>query len=114
MSKLFQGRIGRAMFFSGVIGASLFLVGIQVVGVRYSATISTLVHNLIFILVSIFLIALMLSLYIRRLHDVGRTGWWSLLIFMPFVNLFFFVYLVGKKGDKKENKYGAPSQIALV
>lgn len=47
-----------------------------------------------------------LSVAVRRLHDVGRSGWWLLLAFIPFVGfivLFIFSVLDSEPG---ENKYG--------
>jgi uncharacterized membrane protein YhaH (DUF805 family) len=43
----------------------------------------------------------------RRLHDIGRSGWWQLLCFLPFVGglvLLVFYVLAGTPGD---NEYGA-------
>ena len=48
----------------------------------------------------------LLSLDIRRLHDIGKPGWWvvPLLIFGPLSLL----YLWFKKGQRTVNKYGKP------
>lgn len=35
---------------------------------------------------------------IRRLHDLGRSGWWSLLMFVPLVNFVSLIYLLFAKG----------------
>ena len=46
-----------------------------------------------------------LALAVRRLHDVGRSGWWYLLIFTiigVFVLLFWFCW----PGKRATNKYG--------
>lgn len=47
---------------------------------------------------------------IRRLHDINASGWWSLLSFVPMINLFFSVYLLVKKGHPTSNMY-APARI---
>ncbi|MGE8538252.1 MAG: DUF805 domain-containing protein [Acinetobacter sp.] len=43
---------------------------------------------------------------IRRLHDRNHTGWLSILIFVPIINLFFMLYLIFAKGDDCINLYG--------
>lgn len=43
---------------------------------------------------------------IRRLHDRNHTGWLSLLILIPLVNLIFILYLIFAKGDDRPNQYG--------
>lgn len=47
-----------------------------------------------------------LLLVIRRLHDIGRSGWWWLLIFIPFVNFIMGIYLMSKKGETGPNRFG--------
>ena len=59
-----------------------------------------------------------LAIWVRRLHDTDRSGWWLLLIFIPVLGaivLFIFSVLESTPGD---NSYGpnptAPVQIAPV
>ena len=49
---------------------------------------------------TIALILPLISLEIRRMHDVGKLGWFS---FIPIYNL----VLVFTKDDEKENQYGS-------
>ena len=42
-----------------------------------------------------------LSVSVRRMHDVGKSGWWVLVPFASFFLLF-------KKGDEEQNIYGEP------
>jgi uncharacterized membrane protein YhaH (DUF805 family) len=35
-----------------------------------------------------------LALTIARFHDAGFSGWWSLLVFIPIVNLFVVLFLL--------------------
>ena len=46
-------------------------------------------------------------LMIRRLHDVGLSGYFILLAFIPFVSLGLLLYLLCKHGTKGDNAYGA-------
>ncbi len=43
---------------------------------------------------------------IRRLHDIGKSGWWLLLVFIPFVNLLFVLALFLIKGTDGPNQFG--------
>ena len=57
------------------------------------------------------------SLAVRRMHDLNKSGWWVLLFtvggMIPIINLaamvcvIYFYFL--KQGDIEENKYGLPS-----
>jgi uncharacterized membrane protein YhaH (DUF805 family) len=50
------------------------------------------------------------SLHIKRLHDFGHSGWWSLFLLVPLVNIGVSLILIFYAGDDKENKYGIPPQ----
>lgn len=45
---------------------------------------------------------------IRRLHDLSQTGWLSLLMFVPLINIGFMLYIMFAKGVPVANQYGAP------
>ena len=46
----------------------------------------------------------------RRLNDLNRSGWFSLAIFVPFVNVLCVLFFLFAAGDKCENDYGEPPQ----
>jgi uncharacterized membrane protein YhaH (DUF805 family) len=46
-----------------------------------------------------------LSLLIRRLHDTNRSGWYSLIAFIP-SGYFFLIPMLIQDGTKGPNKYG--------
>ena len=47
-----------------------------------------------------------LALGVRRLHDINRTGWWLLLIFVPVIGWIVLIVWAIERGDKGPNKYG--------
>jgi len=51
---------------------------------------------------------------VRRLHDVGKSGWFSLIILIPIVGIIWLFILLCKKGIDGENKYGFnPEEMAI-
>ena len=46
-----------------------------------------------------------ISVAVRRLHDVNRSGWWYL-IFLTIVGIVVLLYWAVKKGDEGSNFYG--------
>ena len=46
-----------------------------------------------------------ISVTVRRLHDVGKSGWNVILSLIPVVNL-YIIYLLARRGDKGDNRYG--------
>jgi uncharacterized membrane protein YhaH (DUF805 family) len=48
-----------------------------------------------------------LAVAVRRLHDTGRSGWWYLLILVPFGAIVLIVFWA-LKSEPQPNKYGVP------
>jgi uncharacterized membrane protein YhaH (DUF805 family) len=46
-----------------------------------------------------------LSLACRRLHDIGRSGWWQLIAF-TIIGIIPLIYWYAKKGTEGENRFG--------
>ena len=44
---------------------------------------------------------------VRRLHDLGKSGGYILLFFVPIINVALFIYLFFAKGTVGCNEYGA-------
>ena len=45
---------------------------------------------------------------IRRLHDTGRSGWWYLIVFVPFVGFIILIVFLATQGNPGQNEYGPP------
>lgn len=57
--------------------------------------------------ISFYLFWLLLTpVTISRFHDFNKSGFFALLMFIPFVNVIAMIYLCFKKGDAGKNKYG--------
>lgn len=115
-----NGRFGRLSFF-----AWLFIITIvfySVFGVTaalfapddYMQSTENLLGGFPVLAIIIFVILYIALLYlnfvftIRRLHDMNKTGWLSLLVIIPVINFFFVLYLSIGKGTPGANNYGLP------
>ena len=47
-----------------------------------------------------------LAVSVRRMHDTGRTGWWLLIQFVPYIGTVIWFVLSILDGQKGENQYG--------
>ncbi len=45
---------------------------------------------------------------IKRLHDIGHSGWFFLISLIPLVGIFFNLYYALRPGQDDDNHYGAP------
>lgn len=51
-----------------------------------------------------------LAVFIRRLHDINKSGWLLLLCLMPYIGFFvilIFLIFCLQKGTEEENRFGA-------
>ncbi len=46
------------------------------------------------------------ALIVRRCHDIGWSGWWILLLWVPIVGIVFVFIILFKDSQFGENKYG--------
>jgi uncharacterized membrane protein YhaH (DUF805 family) len=46
------------------------------------------------------------SVGVRRLHDIGRSGWWLLLVFLVLIGWIVLVYWWCQQGEAGTNRYG--------
>ena len=52
-----------------------------------------------------------LSIVVRRLHDIGKSGWFYLIILIPIIGFIGILILLCSDGDKEENKWGTNPKI---
>jgi uncharacterized membrane protein YhaH (DUF805 family) len=48
-----------------------------------------------------------IAVAIRRLHDIGKSGWWLLIVFVPIIGGIWLLVLLVTKGQSGSNAYGA-------
>lgn len=104
---IYEGRASRREFW----WFALFSVLVNIVLLLICALIGYVCHSLAATLIVAFLgnLALMLpalSAGTRRLHDVGKSGWWWFIGYVPIAGPFVLLYYLAKKSDD-DNEYGA-------
>lgn len=56
-----------------------------------------------------------LAVTVRRLHDVGKSGWMFFIVFIPIVGFFWMLYLLTLEGDAHDNEFGPdPKQEDVI
>jgi uncharacterized membrane protein YhaH (DUF805 family) len=120
-----EGRIGRARFWLGVLLVILMSIGFGIVGSLLGIPIDTgtaPVAEEISLAGAVYLIAAMiavayaqLAVYAKRFHDRGKSAWWVLIAFVPVVGFFWILIELGMlPGDPGPNAYGPPELGAPV
>jgi uncharacterized membrane protein YhaH (DUF805 family) len=48
-----------------------------------------------------------ISVAIRRLHDIKKSGWWLLTIFIPLIGIILLIIFWIKASEQSSNQWGA-------
>lgn len=115
----FNGRIGRLRYLAYGIGAN-FLLGLVMIplvgasafmgGEAAASTVGTI--GMVAFYAATIVISVMFAK--RRLNDLNRSGWWSLLLFVPIVNLAPVIYLLFFPGSEGGNNFGPAPQANSI
>ena len=104
LNVLFAGRLNRRTYLVGG-----FLIGIVYYVVLY--IVGLLGHNALTSLLTLVIVLLVMvigfSMSAKRWHDLGQSGWLSLLLLIPLINFFVWLYLVLAPGKSGSNAYGS-------
>ncbi len=69
---------------------------------------------LIFIpIAATFLFIPLFSNCVRRLHDIGKSGYFIFLLFIPIIGWSIFLYYMCKDSDERQNEYGPSPKYIL-
>jgi uncharacterized membrane protein YhaH (DUF805 family) len=53
-----------------------------------------------------------LAVLVRRLHDVGKSGWWFFIALIPLIGTIWLLVLLCTDGNAGENSYGPSPKAA--
>lgn len=99
-------RRNRQSYFLFIIISSFatFVLGAMMEGAGSAASGLALIATLVVMVIGIIV-------GVQRLHDVDKSGWWMLLMFIPIVNLLLGLYMLFARGTEGPNRFG-PDPLA--
>ena len=101
----FKGRAGLAEYWYFVLFNFIICVILGIIdNIVGAKSIIVYVYSLAVLIPS-------LGLTVRRLHDIGKSGWMILVSLIPLVGAIWLIVLLAKKGDPKDNEFG-PAEVA--
>lgn len=53
-----------------------------------------------------------LAVGVRRLHDTNRSGWWTLISFVPLIGAIVLLVFFATEGTRGDNQFGADPKAA--
>ena len=55
-----------------------------------------------------------IAVTVRRLHDIGKSGWWGLVALIPLIGSLILIYFAVKDSQPETNEYGPNSKAASI
>jgi uncharacterized membrane protein YhaH (DUF805 family) len=103
-----QGRLGRLRYLAWTL--VLMIAGLLVIGLCATVmSVSLIGGGLLMTVASAAAFVVLIQIGVRRLHDLGWSGWLILLSLLPYIGSVFFLLMVLLPGNKTANQYGAPA-----
>lgn len=100
-----SGRASRSEYWlSGLANFILtFLIGIVIAVIVVIAPALAEVADILF---SLLILWPSIAIVVRRLHDIGKSGWWYWILFIPFVGWLILLIFMCRASEPHENEYG--------
>ena len=98
----YSGRATRSEYWFSVLFGFLLAMLIVFFGMIVESPDLMIV---LYSILSLILLIPSLAVCIRRLHDTGRSGWWYLLMLIPYIGAIALLIIFCLKSDE-DNKYG--------
>lgn len=103
----FSGRARRKEYWMYFLFSILFAILAAVLDNIVGTNVQPLPYGVFYGLYALGTFLPGLAVLVRRLHDVGKSGFWFFIAFIPLVGPIWLLVLLGTNGDAGENKYGA-------
>jgi uncharacterized membrane protein YhaH (DUF805 family) len=116
----FNGRAPRSaywwVFLFNVLVAAVLAIADNVLGIAYTLQgpngPMSMGYGPIYTIYLVAVIIPSIALSVRRLHDRDTSGWWFLLVFIPFIGAIILFVWFCLKGTEGDNRFG-PNPLAV-
>jgi uncharacterized membrane protein YhaH (DUF805 family) len=102
----FSGRARRKEYWMYTLFTILFAMVAAILDSMVGSNIYPLPYGYIYSFYAVATFLPGLAVVVRRLHDVGKSGWMCLIIFIPIIGFIWLLVLLCTNGQAGENKYG--------
>lgn len=101
---IFKGRSSRREYWMFFLFNMIFSFGVEVVARIIGIPMLVGLYSLILFIPG-------LAVGVRRLHDIGKSGFWYFILLVPLVGWIVFIVFLATAGSKEPNQYGdAPTE----
>lgn len=111
----FKGRARRKEYWMWTLYCTLILLFAMVLdnvlGLNFELLGQDLGYGWLYVTIGIIHLIPGLGIVVRRLHDVGKSGWFYLIILIPIIGFIWILVLFCTDGVKEDNKWGSNPKL---
>lgn len=102
----FTGRARRKEYWMFALFNGIFIIGIMLVSGGIAAATDMPAIMGLYMIYALGVLVPSLAVVVRRLHDVGKSGWFYLIGLIPLIGPIWIFVLLVTEGDTGPNQYG--------
>ena len=102
----FSGRARRKEYWMFVLFNVIFAVAAMILDNVLGLASKELGYGPIYGIYALAMILPSLAVAARRLHDIGKSGWWQLIALIPIIGVIVLIVWYVREGDHGDNAYG--------
>jgi uncharacterized membrane protein YhaH (DUF805 family) len=102
----FSSRARRTEYWMFVLFNIIFTIVAMILDNLLGLTIGDLPYGVFYFLYGFALLIPSLAVSVRRLHDLGKSGWMIFIAFIPIVGAIWLLVLMATEGKPGDNQYG--------
>ena len=95
----FNGRASRQEYWMFFLFNMIFAIIIMGIDIILGLGFLNIIYSLVVMIPGI-------AVGIRRLHDIGKSGWMVLIVLIPCIGAFWLIYLMVQDSSPLDNEYG--------
>ena len=102
----FSGRARRKEFWMFTLFNAIFGITAVVIDNILGTAVEGVGYGMVYGLYTLAMLIPGLAVQVRRMHDLGKSGWMLLVAFIPLAGAIWLLVLLLTEGDSGTNKYG--------
>jgi uncharacterized membrane protein YhaH (DUF805 family) len=110
----FSGRARRKEYWMFTLFNLIFLLVATILDNVFGLTLGEQIYGVLYFLYALVVLIPGLAVCVRRLHDVGKSGWMFLIILIPIIGSIWLLVLEVTDSMPGENQYGPnPKEVTV-
>ena len=103
---VFKGRARRKEYWYFVLFNIIFVIAALLLDQLFGTANPNTGYGVIYTLYALAVLVPGLAVAVRRLHDLGKSGWWLFIALIPLVGAIWLIVLYATAGQQGDNQYG--------